>query len=283
MQNSYVCFFAQIVYAIWQVEKAPDTGRLHCQAYCRYTAQVAFSRVVALFSAGGHVTLANGDEQSNIDYCSKEDTHVLGPWEFGKRAKQGKRNDIVVVRDLVKSGKGMRTICETATSYQSMRAGELMLKYLEPARDSSVAPDVRWYYGSTGSGKTREALAEFPGAWVSQKDGQWFEGYDAHETCIFDDFRKDFCQFHVLLRLLDRHQYRIMCKGGSRQLLATVIIITCPWHPEVLFENRSGEDLAQLMRRITTLRQFGDIVPPPVAPLVIVGNSVSVGTFRARK
>lgn len=162
---------------------------------------------------------------------------------------------------------------------QSMRCAEMMLKYFEKGRD--FQPEVRWYHGSTGSGKTRAALEEFPDAWVSGKDGKWFDGYDAHEVAVFDDFRKDFCTFHVLLRLLDRYPFRIEHKGGSRQFLARVIIVTCPWAPDVLYDNRSQEDIGQLMRRITVPpKLFGSVVPPP-AQVSVASNSVSVSHFRS--
>lgn len=266
----------QIVYAVWQVEKAPSTGRLHCQGYVRYSSHVAESRVRALVSPG-HVEVCSGSEEQNVAYCSKEETRVAGPWSFGEPAKQGKRKDIDVVREVVRGGGGMRAVIENASSYQAAKFGELLLKYQEKGRD--FEPEVRWYYGSTGSGKTKAAFDEFPDAWFSQKDGQWFDGYDAHEVAVFDDFRKDFCKFHTLLRLLDRYPYRIENKGGSRQFLARVIIITCPWAPDVLYSNRDGEEVAQLERRIHVLKLFGNVVPAPSAS----SSGASAPNFRASR
>lgn len=204
----------------------------------------------------------------------------LGPFEIGTRAAPGKRKDIDNIREMVSAGKGMRDICDVATSYQSLKCAELLLKYKEPRRDPSKPPEVRWYYGSTGSGKTRSVFEEFPDAWWSNKDLQWFDGYDQHEVAVFDDFRKDFVAFHVLLRLLDRYPYMIPFKGGMRQFVAKVIIITCPWHPEVLYDKRSAEDVQQLMRRITVPpKLFGQVVPPP-GDYPVQGNSVSVPHFR---
>ena len=269
------------MYAIWQVEKAPSTERLHCQAYVRYSTAVALSTVINFFKNYGHVELSAGDEEQNIVYCSKEESRVLGPFEIGERAKPGKRKDIDVVREMVLAGKGMREIVQVASSYQGMKCAELMHKYVERGRDPNNPPEVRWYYGSTGSGKTRSALEEFPDAWVSNRDGQWFDGYDAHEVAVFDDFRKDFCQFHVLLRLLDRYPYRVAIKGGFRQFVAKVIIITCPWAPDVLYANRTQEDIGQLLRRITVPpKLFGNVVPASNMP-VVNGNSVSVPHFVA--
>lgn len=255
----FFCVCAQVAFVAWQVERA-QTGRLHVQAYVRFKRNVAVSRVRALV-APGHVEVARGTEQDNIKYCSKEESRVCGPWQHGKEKAQGKRNDIMMVREAIKQGKGLREIAQEATSYQGLRSAQLLLSYLEPGRN--FKPEVRWYYGSTGSGKTRAAIEEFPQAYMSGKDGKWFDGYDAHPVCIIDDFRKSFCAFDVLLRLIDRYPFRVECKGGSRQFLARVIIFTCPWHPKILYENHPDEAIEQLMRRIDVEKQFGQIVPPP--------------------
>lgn len=84
---------------------------------------------------------------------------------------------------------------------------------------------------------------------------KWWEGYDAHENVIIDDFRKDSIQFSSLLRLLDRYAFRVETKGASRQLLAKNIIITCPESPEELFEH-TREDIKQLLRRIDEIKEF---------------------------
>ena len=102
------------MYFIFSVEKAPSTGKLHCQSYVRYGSAVALARVIKCIGGGahGHVELAKGDEDKNIEYCSKSDTHVCGPFEYGERAKQGKRTDIAATLELVKNGATMRSIME---------------------------------------------------------------------------------------------------------------------------------------------------------------------------
>lgn len=138
------------------------------------------------------------------------------------------------------------------------------MKYSEAPRDPSRPPDVRWYHGSTGSGKTRAALEEFPDAWVSMPNGKWFDGYDAHKVAVLDDFRKSWCDYSMLLRLLDRYPLRVETKGGSRQWVAEVIIVTCPWAPDVLYGGAYYEDkIEQLLRRIGTIKLFGEVVPAP--------------------
>lgn len=252
----------QVIQYVFQLERAPTTGRLHFQGYVRLTGAQRLSYVRGLLTEDTHWEVARGTHAQCVAYCKKRDSRVQGPWEMGEEPEQGKRSDIDVVRELIASGQGMGSVVDVASSYQAMKAAELLLKYKEPGR--TWKPHVRWYFGSTGAGKTRAAMEEFPNAWLSARNLKWWEGYDAHEAVVLDDFRKDFCTFHELLRILDRYAYRIETKGSSRQLLAKTIIITCPHHPEVLFEQRSAEDIGQLLRRIDVIKQFGDVVPPPV-------------------
>jgi len=177
---------------------------------------------------------------------------------YGEPATQGRRNDLEVIRGMIKDGKGMKDIVDGAVSGCSLRTAELVLKYLEKGRD--FKPEVIWVHGSTGSGKTRTAMSKYPNAWLSGKNLKWWDGYDAHSEVIIDDFRKDFCTFHELLRILDRYPYRVEVKGGSRQLLAKVIVITCPWAPKELFATRCEEDVGQLLRRIDEIICVGDAV-----------------------
>lgn len=247
---------------------------------------MALSAVVKLFGAdsGVHCEPAKGTFEQAKAYCTKESDRVAGTviLEWGVPPQQGKRKDIDVVREVLSSGGGMRQVAASASSYQSLRCAEVLLKYFEASRD--FLPEVFWLHGATATGKTRRAFEMFAKfkaeyswsddeeVWISGKNLQWWEGYDANKYVIVDDFRRDFCTFHELLRILDRYPYRVMTKGGSRQLLARVIVITCPWKPEVLFNTRSEEDIGQLLRRITSVELFGDEEVPAPEPKSTVSH-----------
>lgn len=71
-------------YIICQLEKAPETGALHMQAYVVFNNALAMKGVKTIFGERAHVEIARGTAKQNIDYCSKTDSRVAGPWEHGK-------------------------------------------------------------------------------------------------------------------------------------------------------------------------------------------------------
>lgn len=227
-------------------DEVGESGTKHHQGYVRFTSAVSFNVAKKRLPEGCHIEVAKGSPQQNAEYCTKE--KLL--YTIGDCPKQGKRTDLDTVRELIANGKGMRTICDEVTSFQSLRGAELMLKYKESVRD--WVPNVYWLWGDTGTGKTRTAYEESTDPWISGKSLRWWEGYDAHEDVIIDDFRGDFCTFHELLRILDRTPYRVEHKGGSRQLLARNIWITSPYPPERVYN--TVENVDQLLRRITEIR-----------------------------
>lgn len=88
---------------------------------------------------------------------------------------------------------------------------------------------------------------------------------------LLDDYRSDWFTFGYLLRLLDIYPMPLEYKGGMTNLCSQTIYITCPVHPEVLYEDlmtRKEGAKAQLMRRITEVRHFGDDESAVVADFV---------------
>lgn len=240
---------AKVKYLVYGKEVG-DEGTPHIQGYVSFQSPLSFKSISKKLKRA-HIEPAKGNASQNRVYCTKSNDFV----EYGEIPEQGKRNDIDAIREVIKAGGGMEQIIDVATSYQSMKTGEMLLKYKEVKRD--FKPVVKWYWGSTGTGKTRTANEEHQGKriYTAMETSRWFDGYDAHEILIIDDMRRDFIKFHNLLKLLDRYEFRIETKGGTRQMLAKVIIITSPLPPSVMWEAQ-GEDIHQLLRRIDEIREF---------------------------
>lgn len=227
-----------------------ESGTPHLQGFAYWASLKSFEQVRRLLP-GAHIEPQRGTNLQAYDYCCKADS---APWAAGVRPVGGKRaarSDLVMAREILQITGRCRDVAEVTTSYQALKGAELMVKYIEPKRCWPM--DIRWYWGPTGSGKTRRAVEEAgPDVWISNHSLQWWDGYDAHENVIIDDFRGDFCKFHELLRILDRYEYRVMVKGGSRQLLARTIWITSCSPPTEAYPGCT-ERVEQLLRRITTV------------------------------
>jgi hypothetical protein len=85
---------------------------------------------------------------------------------------------------------------------------------------------------------------------------KWWDGYVGQPYVIIDDYRPDLCTFSNLLQLFDRYPMRVEFKGGSCQFVAKYIFVTAPKSPRDMWCNRVEEDINQLMRRITLVRDF---------------------------
>jgi len=243
-------------YVYYGIEKCPTTGKEHYQGWCYTTKRVRWSYIRKLI-VPRFVERMNGSVANNNKYCSK-DGDIM---EFGDRpGGQGKRSDLEHARQLVSAGANMRDVIDQCNSYMAIRCAELIMKYKETRRVGK--PFVRWYYGPTGCSKshTAEVEARADGddkCWISMKDAKWMEGYDGHENVIFEEFRGNFCTLTVLLRLIDKYEYRVEAKGTSRQWKPKNIWFTSSKHPKDVYTGcDEGENINQLLRRIDVIKLF---------------------------
>lgn len=227
-----------------------ESGTPHLQGFSYWKSQRTRQQAAKRLPKGTHLEALKGLPAQAHAYCCKSDP---APWTHGiAPVGPGKRTDLEMVRDVLKTTGSMRRVAEVATTFQALRGGEVLVKYIEPKRDWK--PEVVWLWGPTGCGKTRRAFAESNAddRWVSNSSLRWWDGYDGHSDVIIDDFRGDFAPFHTLLRILDRYEYAVEVKGGMRQLLARRIWITSCLPPDKVYPG-CAERVDQLLRRIDSI------------------------------
>ena len=134
--------------------------------------------------------------------------------------------------------------------------------------DGSKERKVYWFFGKTGTGKTREAtkmMMDLYGEnWVSLTGDlrTFFDPYNGERGVIFDDIRKGSIVWNTLLTITDRYRTSVNVKGNRIPWLAETIIFTSP-EPfnEVFTTEKNGEravwdGLEQFTRRVYELREF---------------------------
>lgn len=170
--------------------------------------------------------------------------------EHGVMEEPGRRTDIHKVKEIIKDGGGVVDIIKEVNSYQAIRCGELILKYMETPRE--IKPiEVIWFWGIPKSGKTRRVFDTEVDPY-RPTSFKWWEGYDAHEVVLLDDWRPEWCSFVNMLKLTDIYPFRVECKGGSRQVKYKKIYITSDHSPREYYEHLDDEEYRQLERRITS-------------------------------
>lgn len=120
--------------------------------------------------------------------------------------------------------------------------------------------EVFWFWGPTGTGKSRWAWETYPDAYGKAAGTKWWCGYTDQDTAIIDDFRPSKeMPFNFILNLFDRYPLLLETKGGQVQCLFKKIIVTCPYSPKDMLTHLDWigvEQGTQLLRRIDHIVQF---------------------------
>jgi len=252
----------------FQPERSPTSDKMHVQGYCELTGPTAPSTVSAIIGQGlvkPHLEVCKGSAQQNYDYVSKTATAVCDEFpdlcvEWGAMGQQGARTDLddlaaqcaaddVTVQDIADNNPGM--------FIRYHRGIEALIQLNDKPRPVGLPKKVLFFYGTTGTGKTRAAFEEAGEdaySWGPEQ-GKWWNGYNRHKTVIMDEFRGQL-EMGYMLRLLDVYPMKIETKGGMRQFVADTVILTGPMHPKELYPSLGNDLHDQFLRRIDEVREF---------------------------
>ncbi len=240
---SYICWGREVGHQ----------GTPHLQGYAELCTQTSFGNVRALLHDRAHIEPRMGTQAQAIAYCQKDGDF----YEFGVRRQSGARVDLADVKTDIDEGSTEIQLWEDhfATMVRYHRSFTRYARLRDVQRDSSVAPDVRFYWGDTGTGKTRSAFEQFPTIKM-HLHGKWFDSFRSAGPYLFDDLDDTEFGLPYLLRLLDRYPMDVEIKGGSVSFNPSVIIVTsnvalCEWYPLAPLSRR-----AALRRRFSRVLQF---------------------------
>jgi len=247
-------------------EVCPDTGRQHWQGYVETKAKIT---VAGIKRKGGlwetvHLERAVASSQENFEYCTKGGDQYL---EWGEPMQAGKRSDLFALGAAITAGEASVADVLVENPHAFHVYGRTLdrledLRWATMSRGAWAPPQVFWFYGGTGTGKSRTAMEEATALNVpvyrhTWDDNGWWDLYRGETAIIFDEFRAQ-VPFHQLLAWLDGYPINVKRRGRAPlPFMATHIWITSHTSPAVNYPNML-EDIKQLTRRITKIVHFSD-------------------------
>ena len=214
----------------------------HTHIYMQASSGVRFSTIKKRFD-GGHFEMAQGTPQQNRDYVFKEgkwkgtakeetnlpDTHE----EYGELPleRQGARNDLADLYDMIKSGMSTFEILENAPQYitQFERIDKIRQTLLEERYKNEWRNlEVTYIWGLTGSGKTRSVMEKYgyPNVYRVTDYDHPFDSYKGQDVVVFEEFRSSL-RIDDMLKYLDGYPVELPARYFNKTVcFHKVFIIT---------------------------------------------------------
>lgn len=268
----------KVQFVIYQIEKCPDTGRLHYQGYMEFGEQVRFSWIKKNVPelARAHFDERRGSQDQAIAYCTKQESRVEGPFIHGRKSscsKQGQRKDLEAIREMIKNDPLVsRGELEDRYFTQMMRYGHAITDYKRrqtPPRNWKTITLV--FYGYPGLGKSTlmkhiapllasdGRVYHVPG---KKGSGQYYDDYDSQEVVIFDEFAGDRLRPIEFNQLADEHPCVVPSHGkAGHQFVAKYLLIGTNYLPRRWWADRSEAQIRQTIRRIDGMFVFRRKIP----------------------
>lgn len=246
-----------------QLERCPDTKRLHLQGYLEAQGPRSWRcilNILRITTSGGRIYNRRGTRTQAKEYCEKVASRVAGtlPVYFGTFVPErgaGHRSDLAGILEglraqqsdtqLLEAFPGSyiryhRGIAKARESLEGNRSGTRDLKRI-----------VFCVIGDTGSGKTRAISEALEGidflpkcrekVWLPEVVSKW---------SLLDDFRKSTMTLSELLSFIDPwYNSRFESKGDFRVMHSDIIVITSGFGPITWYHDQP--DLNHLKRRLT--------------------------------
>lgn len=239
-----------------------EGGTPHLQGYFILQRKLRLRQCKDKVSERAHFESARGTPAESRVYCAKDgqyDEVGVCPGGGGSRSRDELAVDFEACARLGNAGLTDFKDRNPGTYFFSRHT--LLRNYLGHGTPVD-RPDVvvKWIYGPPGVGKSRDAHAALPNAFIKDPVTKWWTGYLLEKDCIIDDFGPRGIGINHLLRWFDRYKCYVESKGDVLPLHVDHWIVTSNFHPSECFKSDTGEDhpqLPALLRRMQVVHYAG--------------------------
>lgn len=251
---------------------------LHTHIIIYRTSPLLFQTLKKLFPPA-HIEKMMGTVVENREYLmkdgkwkgtDKEETKLVNTFEeFGTvpEERQGQRNDLTALYDMIKEGKSNYEILEDNPNYmmqlEKVERCREILRY-EQFKNIVREMHVEYWFGDPGSGKTSGVYKLYGGYdkvyRVTDNRNPW-DGYKGQDVILFDDFRACDFDINILLKWLDIYPLELPCRYNNKQACFTHIYFTSNISFDQLYRIVQSEDASTwnaFCRRFNLIKEFRD-------------------------
>jgi len=278
-------------YCVYQLEQgdtpADDKSGIHYQGYIEFTTKKTYTAIKRFTHPSIHLEPRKGTQQQAITYCTKEESRLDGPWEFGERARGGSqstRTDWETLKRRLDDGASIEDIAESHFSlFLRYERGIRSYKRLKQP-EYNDKPEVIVYYGPGHTGKSHRARIEAGNDYYLLRrpnvrgGALWWNGYAQQEVVLVDEFYGWMLLDEFLVLTEEGIGRTVQTKGGHEKFASKKIIFTSNKHPFDWYKQDTITDWGSYVRRFTDIcfvpfrRNMADMMeekglhrPPPSA------------------
>jgi len=221
-------------------------GTPHLQGYIYFPSGKTLSSLKKI-NPRAHWEIAKGDSLQNYNYCTKDgDFEEVGTRPLTAKEKgETQKSKWTSIKASAQQGKLDEIDPKIFTlHYRSLLA---IAKDFAPMPADADDTTGIWYWGASGTGKSRTARSENPGAYLKMAN-KWWDGYKNEDVVIIEDFDKAHGVLGYHLKIwADRYAFPAEIKGGKINIRPKKIIVTSNYHPESIWEDENT--LQPILRR----------------------------------
>lgn len=234
-------------YLVYGKERGEE-GTLHYQGYVIFEHPRSLAQMKRVLSRA-HLEARRGTHKQASDYCKKDGDFE----EYGTLPQSAAETSKEMWKNIIKYAEE-GNLEQIKEDYPAM-----YLRYLEKLRSLgrptlSILPEItnEWWYGPTGTGKSRKLWRDYPTHYAKQLN-KWWDGYENEDVVAIEEWApKNECTASALKVWADRYPFPAEVKGGKiNKIRPQKIIVLSNYAPEACFNN--VEDLGPIRRRFKVI------------------------------
>lgn len=214
-------------------DEVGESGTRHTHLFIQSKNAISFDSLKSKFPSA-HIEKAQGTAQENRDYIRKEgkyensdkkETNLIETFEeegILQEEKQGRRNDLEDIFNMIKDGASELEIIEKHPHYMNSSSYQKVRNLLLEEDANKWRPvQVTYMYGETGTGKTSYLvglLGSYSAFYRVTDYTHPFDGYNGQETILFDEYRSDI-PLSSMLNYLDGHPCDLPCRYQNKKAM----------------------------------------------------------------